>query len=175
MTVPKMNCEWIHWSIIQNWRRKNKTKTKQKTKTTENRTPSVQRRNNLYNLQWKRNLYRWIPKAFQGRVTHDRKCLQSLKQKKTWTKHVVLNYIVNKILPLSSVSPEARGDSSQLPWTKGHSFEASKMVSCLSIRADLELNFHTFHSNTISKSVASIQIFDLGKGTKYFWGDLMVL
>lgn len=82
MTVPKMNCEWIHWSIIQNWRRKNKTKTKQKTKTTENRTPSVQRRNNLYNLQWKRNLYRWIPKAFQGRVTHDRKCLQSLKQKK---------------------------------------------------------------------------------------------
>lgn len=92
--------------------------------------------------------------------------------KRNPTKPVVLNYIVNKTLPHSSVSSsEAMGDSDgRQPLTKGHNFEASKMISCLSIRADLEPHFHTFHSNSnmTSKCVASIQIFDLGKGTKYF-------
>lgn len=92
---------------------------------------------NLYNLQWRRNLYCLISKALQGRVTHDRKCVQSLKPKETEQ-----NYIVNKTDPPSSVSSsEAMGDSSQLPLTKGHSFEASRLVSYLSIKSRLRTKF----------------------------------
>lgn len=58
---------------------------------------------NLYNFQWKRNLYCLISKAFHSRVTQQ-KTSTELKTKRNWTKHVVLNYIVNKTLPPSSLT-----------------------------------------------------------------------
>lgn len=49
-------------------------------------------------------------KSFQGRVTRQ-KMSTELETKRNPTKHVVLNYIVNKTLPHSSVSSsEAMGD-----------------------------------------------------------------
>lgn len=135
----------------------------------KNRTPSIQRRNKLVQLATETKPPLPQLKSFSGQGDTWQKMSTELKTKRNETKHVVLNYIDNKTLPPSSVySTEAMGDSSQLPLTKEHNFEASKMISGLSIRADLEPHFHTFHSNATTKCVASIQISDPGKGTKYF-------
>lgn len=132
---------------------KKKQKTQINKPKPENRTPSVQRRNKLLQLAMKNKRLLPDPQSFSGQGDTWQKTSTELKTKRNSTKHVVLHYIVNKLLPSGSAS-EAMGDSSQLALTKGHNFEASKMVSCLSIRADLEPHFHTFHSNMTSKCAA---------------------